>query len=166
MPSLSLIPAWAWIALAAIIAVCAQEYRINSMKAEHAEFASAMNLYMRGQAEAARIEEQRRANVARMEQEKAANEIAKAQADASTARASADSLRKQLAGLRDRLANRDAALAGERKAGRDAIGVLADLLSESVERNRILAEALDRSRIAGMTCERLYNGMNRYEQKP
>ena len=150
-----------------ILAICSlivgiQQYRINSISADFDEYRSEVDKQRAAIAEAARIEEQRRANVASMEQEKAANEIAKAKADASTARAAADSMRKQLAGLRDRLANRDAALAGERKAGRDAIGVLADLLSESVERNRILAEALDRSRIAGMTCERMYNGMNRY----
>lgn len=162
MPALKLIPAWAWIALAAIILAVMQQYRINSISMDFAEYRSEVDKQRAEIAEAARIEEQRRSNVARMEQEKAANEIAKAKADASTARASADSLRKQLSGLRDRLANRDAALAGERKAGRDAIGVLADLLSESVERNRILAEALDRSRIAGMMCERMYNGMNRY----
>ena len=159
---LKVIPAWAWIALAAIIAVGMQQYRINSIKAEHATFVANTASYLRGQAEAARIEERRRQHIADKEIEYAKTQQHIAETDAAKSRAAADSLRKQLAGLRDRLANRDAALAGERKAGRDAIGVLADLLSESVERNRILAEALDRSRIAGMTCERLYNGMNRY----
>lgn len=154
-----------------ILSICSlivgiQQYRINSISTDFAEYRSEVDKQRAEIADAARIEERRRQNIADKEIEYAKTQQHIAENDAAKSRDAADSLRKQLAGLHDRLANRDASLAGERKAGRDAIGVLADLLNESVERNRILAEALDRSRIAGMTCERLYNGMNRYEQKP
>lgn len=162
MLALKLIPAWAWIALAAIIAVGMQQYRINSISTDFAEYRSEVDKQRAAIAEAARIEERRRQHIAEKEIEYAKTQQHIAENDAAKSSAAADSLRKQLAGLRDRLANRDAAIAGERKANSSAIGVLADLLSESVERNRVLAEALDRSRIAGMTCERMYNGMNRY----
>lgn len=79
-----------------------------------------------------------------------------ARADADAARAASDRLRVQLAGLRSAPKASDSPAAGPSQAAADASSVLADVLGESVERNRQLAESLDASRIAGQACVDAY----------
>lgn len=160
MFALKLIPAWAYVAALAAIVALVQQYRVNSVEMALAGYMLEVSERDNRTMASARAEEHRRANAVRTEQEKAAHEIATAQADAAAASASVDSLRQQLAKLRTRLAHRDAAATGDRQAAKDALGVLAELLDESVRRNEVLAESLDRSRIAGHACERMYSQMH------
>jgi hypothetical protein len=57
-------------------------------------------------------------------------------------------------------AARAAAAAGSAPAG-DPIGVLADVLVRADDRAAVLADFADRSRAAGLACERSYNALRR-----
>ena len=110
---------------------------------------------------AVRAEETQRAQAL----EKIANDTQKqidaARVDAAAAARSADSLRQQLAryvaAARSASANPATAAPGEATA--DALGVLADMLVKLDERAGIYAEAADRSRIAGVSCEQAYSAL-------
>jgi hypothetical protein len=87
----------------------------------------------------------------------AKTQAAAATADADTARAAADKLRGQVAVLQRRA--RDTAAAGGSQTAGDPIGVLAVVLGELDDRAGTLARYADASRIAGLACERLYDGL-------
>lgn len=93
--------------------------------------------------------------------------IDRATADADAARASADSLRGAADTLAARLAASQAGghsgTAAASQAATRAAMVLSELLDRSVDTNRELAKALDRSRIAGQTCEALYDALLRVQ---
>jgi dsDNA-specific endonuclease/ATPase MutS2 len=161
------LPIWAYIAIAAGIMLLAEEFRINSFRsqlsevsAEYADYKQVVAQKTREAEAQARAIEKQRSDVAAKLQQEAANEIAAANAAADTAASDADSLRREVDRLRSARRAASAANTPERGQADDrAIGVLAELFRESVRRNQILAEALDRSRIAGQACERIYNGM-------
>lgn len=68
-------------------------------------------------------------------------------------------LRKQASSLATQLATCNAGTAGEREARAEAGKVFADVLADVERRGRAMAEAADRARSAGLTCERVYDGV-------
>lgn len=110
---------------------------------------------------AARTEEQRRqAAITRITQD-AEQKIAAAQSDADSARAAAGRLQRTIDQLRhgDNRTSGDTGTTGGGAATARQCSVLANVLSESVERNQQLAAEADRSRIAGLACERAYDSV-------
>jgi len=109
--------------------------------------------------QSARDEERRRSD----EVEKgahAAREAARlARIDAAGRAASEQRLRQRIDTLLANAIRRDPALADGSSPGRVGIDLLADVLGRSIERSGQLAAIADRSRIAGLTCERLYDAI-------
>jgi translation initiation factor 2B subunit (eIF-2B alpha/beta/delta family) len=108
---------------------------------------------------AARTEEQRRQAAITKVTQNAQQQISSARADAVSARAAADRLQRTIDGMRQRGASNNSSATSGGQATARQCGVLADVLSESVERNRQLAAEADRSRIAGQACERAYDSV-------
>lgn len=92
-----------------------------------------------------------------------AERLARLSVEASARRAvAADvSLRGELARLasRARAAGADPAAAGDRQAADAAVPVLAGLLEQCSERRTELARYADEARIAGLACQRAYEGL-------
>lgn len=117
---------------------------------------------------AERAEEQRRQRAADEERKRADEELAKVQADADAAERARGGLQQQLAAVQRQLARSEtgrlSALAAAGQAKAEAGILLAQLLSESVERNQQLAKFADEAYTAGKTCENTYrrvtNGRN------
>ncbi|UPY96278.1 DUF2514 domain-containing protein [Pectobacterium sp. 21LCBS03] len=111
----------------------------------------------------ARDEEQRRQRIANENRNDAQNKLAAAKADADNARAAADSLHAKAERLAKRLAEseraRNTGTTSGSQTGTGGAIVLAELFRRADERAGELAEALDRSRIRGLTCERAYDSL-------
>ncbi|MCY1533765.1 hypothetical protein D9M68_691130 [compost metagenome] len=91
----------------------------------------------------------------------AKGELEAARTDAVAAESAADRLQLEVNRLRAvRAATCSAIAAQQRAAGLDAFGVLADLFASADRRAGELAAALDRSRVAGLACERAYDGLS------
>lgn len=118
--------------------------------------------------ELVREEEQRRQTAIDGVRQHAEQQIARAEADAAAADAAADSLREQ--------AKRLAARAGQctshptatqsGKATAQPSVVLADVLGRADARAGELAAAYDRSRAAGLACERAYDALRAGRVEP
>lgn len=78
--------------------------------------------------------------------------------DAVNAAAKSGRLQQQLANIRKQLVGYSTAESIGNPAAETGV-LLAQLLSESVERNRQLADYADRAREAGLTCEAQYNSL-------
>ncbi|QCT20824.1 DUF2514 family protein [Jejubacter calystegiae] len=110
---------------------------------------------------AARAEEQRRQSAITRITQNAQQQISAARADAVSARAASDRLQRTIDQLRhgdNRTSGNSDTTSGGQATARQC-SVLADVLSESVERNRQLAAEADRSRAAGQACERIYDAV-------
>ncbi|HCJ5660007.1 TPA: DUF2514 domain-containing protein [Escherichia coli] len=100
------------------------------------------------------------------EQEKATNEreaqraLDRARNDALDAAARAGRLQQQLVAIREQLRQYNATV-GAGASATDTGVLLADVLSESLERNRQLAEYADRAAEAGRVCEKQYDSLTR-----
>jgi hypothetical protein len=136
--------------------------RVAGMQRDFAT-ARAAELDQARAAEAAqRAEEQRRRVALQGAIDDVLAQLRSARADAADARAAADSLRgaaDAAAGRCDGGAGVDSAAAAASAAEPGAGRVLADVLGELDERAGALAAALDRSRIAGIACERAYDSL-------
>lgn len=108
-----------------------------------------------------RTEEQRRADWAAGVQRDATQEIERARLDADSAGADARRLRDQLGKLQSRLSGTGASTGtpfSSASTTRAAL-VFSQLLDRCVGQRQELASAFDRSRIAGLACERSYDGL-------
>lgn len=167
MTFLKAVPLWAWVIIALLIGLGVQEVRVRACQTETETAHKELSDYRAGVAEssrkaeaAAREEERRRQAAVDQVAIKAKEKIDAANADADGARIAADGLQREVNRLRaSRSATCSAIAAGERKATGDAFSVLADVFQESVDRNRGLADALERSRVAGKACEAAYDGI-------
>ena len=153
------------IIVAALVVIGGQQLRIATlneqiatMRAEYAEQSAQAQ-------KQARETEQKWQYIAEKEVQDARNQQSIAETAAADAAANADSLRAEVRRLRSSIATADATAAGRSTAEQSAFGVLADLFDESVRRNQVLAAEADRARVAGSTCERIYDGIHN-EQKP
>jgi hypothetical protein len=115
-----------------------------------------------GQAEAVstvRVVELTQQGVADAEGQKGHGELEELRRLAADAGAAADGLRKQAGSLATQLATCNAGTAGERAAREGAAAVFVRVLGEMESEGRAMAEAADRARAAGLTCERVYDGV-------
>ena len=173
---LAAVPTWYWWLIALAMVAGGQEIRVGAGKAEAAaargETASAraeLSDYRlevserdRRTAAQARAVEQRRQALADEEGESARQKLELAQGRAAAAESAAGGLRGEIARLRaGRAATCDTIAAQQRQAGTSAVVVLGGLLEESDRMAGDLAAALERSRIAGLACESIYNGLTK-----
>ncbi|QMV65199.1 DUF2514 family protein [Pseudomonas berkeleyensis] len=115
-----------------------------------------------GQVEAVtvvRVVERQQQSVADAEGQKGHDQLEGLRRRAADAGAAADGLRKQASSLATQLATCNAGTAGERTAREGAAAVFVRVLGEMESEGRAMAEAADRARAAGLTCERVYDGV-------
>lgn len=153
------VPIWAWLALAALLAISVQTYRFESVKADYADYRSQIYAEKQIAEEAARKEEQRRQ--ASIEKVRNDAQAQKALDDARAAElaATGDGLRKQVNGLLSDRAALRARLAAGGKTIDDLVDLLAQLRTEADSSAGELATALDASRRSGFACERSYDAI-------
>ncbi|NDJ59430.1 DUF2514 domain-containing protein [Enterobacteriaceae bacterium 4M9] len=106
-----------------------------------------------------RAEEQRRRDEMEQVTQHAEQQLATLRADTAVARGAAERLRRTLSELQRRNASPITSAGNTSSTGGAGCSVLADVLTESVERNQQLAAEADRRRIAGLACERAYNSL-------
>ncbi|WP_070095078.1 MULTISPECIES: DUF2514 family protein [Pseudomonas] len=173
---LDAVPGWCWWLIALVLVTGGQQYRVvvadeaaSDARAETAKTEKTLADYRlqvaerdRRAAVQARTEEQRRQAVADEEGESARQKLELAQGRAAAAESAAGGLRGEIARLRaGHGATCDTIAAQQRKAGTSAVMVLGGLLEESDRMAGDLAKALERSRIAGLACESIYNGLTK-----
>lgn len=166
MAWLKVVPTWLWVVIGALVLLSIQEVRIATVKLELADLRREYSDHLRADASARAAKEaeyrqkeadqQKQINEVRDEAQKNAKKIDAARVAATAA---ADSLRVQLAKIRGRVATEEATAALGSKARAPIIGVLTELLGESNQRNTVYAAALDRSRSAGLACEKSYDAI-------
>ncbi|MCK2118974.1 DUF2514 domain-containing protein [Pseudomonas juntendi] len=166
---LGAVPAWCWWLIVLVLVAGGQQYRVvvaqgetGTARIELADYRLEVSERDRRAAAQARTEEQRRQTVADEEGESARQQLELAQGRAAAAESAAGGLRGEIARLRDgHRATCDTIAAQQRKAGTSAVVVLGGLLEESDRMAGDLATALERSRIAGLACESIYNGLTK-----
>ncbi|MDG9811139.1 DUF2514 domain-containing protein [Pseudomonas juntendi] len=173
---LAAVPAWCWWLIAMVLVAGGQEIRVGAEKSaaatargETATARTELSDYRlqvaerdRRAAAQARTEEQRRQAVADKEGESARQKLELAQGRAAAAESAAGGLRGEIDRLRaGRAATCGAIATQQRQAGTSAVVVLGGLLEESDRMAGSCAAALERSRIAGLACESIYNGLTK-----
>ncbi|MBF8732787.1 DUF2514 family protein [Pseudomonas guariconensis] len=166
---LSAVPAWCWWLIAVVLVAGGQQYRVVVAQGETASARGELADYRLEVAERdrratvqARTEEQRRQAVADEEGESARQKLELAQGRAATAESAAVGLRGEIARLRaGHRATCDTIAAQQREAGTSAAGVLGGLLEDADRMAGVFATALERSRIAGLACEAVADGIRR-----
>lgn len=164
---LGAVPAWCWWLIALVLVAGGQQYRVvvaqgetGAARIELADYRLQVAERDRRAAAKTRTEEQRRQAAADEEGESARKKLELAQGRAATAESAADGLRGEIARLRDgHRATCDTIAAQQRQAGTSAVVVLGGLLEESDRMAGDLAAALERSRIAGLACAAVVDGM-------
>lgn len=109
--------------------------------------------------EAARSEGARRVAAMERTRDDAQKQAASAVADAADARAEYDRMRNHANALARASVARDPSLAGGGPTGAAPVDLLAYMLGRAVDRAAALAEIADRARIAGLTCEQVYDAL-------
>ncbi|ANI33883.1 hypothetical protein AA098_10490 [Pseudomonas sp. JY-Q] len=175
MTWLDAVPAWCWWLIALVLVAGGQQYRVlvaqgetGTVRSELADYRLQVAERDRRAAAQARTEERRRQAVADEEGESARQKLELAQGRATAAESAADGLRGEIDRLRDgHRATCDAIATQQRQAGTSAVMVLGGLLEDADRMAGSLAEALERSRIAGQACESIMDGMGaKPSQKP
>lgn len=169
MTWLDSVPAWCWWLIALVLVAGGQEIRVgagkveaSTAKSELADYRLAVSERDRRAAAQARTEEQRRQALADEEGESARQQLEMAQGRAAAAESAAGGLRGEIARLRaGHGATCDTIAAQHRQAGTSAVVVLGGLLEEADRMAGSCAAALERSRIAGLACESIYNGLTK-----
>ncbi|MDN7143594.1 DUF2514 family protein [Pseudomonas sp. JQ170] len=164
---LKLVPAWVWWLLALMIVGGVQQLRVGAgqtelatARQELADFRLEVSERDRRAAAKARAEEQRRQSVADEEGESARQKLELAEGRAAAAESAAGGLRGEIDRLRSGRSATCAAIATQqRQAGTSAVVVLGGLLEESDRMAGSCAAALERSRIAGLACEKVHDSM-------
>ncbi|MGC3891300.1 DUF2514 family protein [Pseudomonas urmiensis] len=161
------VPAWCWWLSALVVVAGGQQYRVvvaqgetESARVDLSDYRMQVIKRERRAAAQARTEEQRRQAVADEEGESARQKLEMAKGRAAAAESAAVGLRGEIARLRaSNPATCDSIAAQQRQAGTSAVVVLGGLLEESDRMAGDLATALERSRIAGLACEAVVDGM-------
>lgn len=164
---LGAVPAWCWWLIALVLVAGGQQYRVvvaqgetGAARIELADYRLQVAERDRRVAAQARTEEHRRQAVADEEGESARKKLELAKGRAAAAESAADGLRGEIARLRDgHRATCDTIATQQRQAGTSAVVVLGGLLEEADRMAGSLAEALERSRIAGLACEAISAGV-------
>ncbi|WP_448105720.1 DUF2514 family protein [Pseudomonas juntendi] len=164
---LGAVPAWCWWLIALVLVAGGQQYRVvvaqgdtAAARGELADYRLQVAERDRRAAAQARTEEQRRQAVADKEGESARQQLELSQGRAAAAESAAGGLRGEIARLRaGHRATCDTIATQQRQAETSAVVVLGGLLEESDRMAGDLATALERSRIAGLTCEAVMDGI-------
>ena len=167
MTWLGTLPAWCWWLIALVLVAGGQEIRVGAGKLDASVAMSELSDYRlevaerdRRAAVKARTDEQRRQAVADEEGERARQKLELAQGRAAAAESAAGGLRGEITRLRNgHRATCDTIATQQRQAGTSAVVVLGGLLEEADRMAGDLAEALERSRIAGLSCEAIMRRM-------
>ena len=173
MTWLGAVPAWCWWLIALVLVAGGQQYRVvvaqgetGIARSELADYRLEVAERDRRAAAQARTEEQRRQAVADKEGESARQQLELAQGRAAAAESAAGGLRGEIARLRDgHRATCGAIAAQQRQAGSSAAGVLGGLLEDADRMAGVFAKALERSRIAGLACEAVADGLRAEQAK-
>ncbi|WP_256825486.1 DUF2514 family protein [Pseudomonas juntendi] len=166
---LAAVPAWCWWLIALVVVGGGQQYRVVVAQGETTEARKSLASYRLEVAESARraaaqarIEEQRRQKVADQEGEDARQKLEAVTGRAAAAESAAGGLRGEIDRLRaGHRATCDTIATQQRQAGTSAVVVLGGLLEESDRMAGSLATALERSRVAGLACESVYNALTK-----
>ncbi|MGB3287967.1 MAG: DUF2514 family protein [Burkholderiaceae bacterium] len=132
---------------------------IAANQAQHAGVLERQAQAVVASVQAARSEEARRTAVMEKERDNAMEQSEALAADLAAGAAASDRLRRELSKLRARYASGISTIAerSQGQQGTDTIGLLAELYARMDESGREVAGYADRLRIAGMTCERIYD---------
>lgn len=170
------VPAWCWWLIALVLVAGGQQYRVviadgaaADARAQSARTDKALADYRlevserdRRAVAQARTEEQRRQAVADEAGRKADEKYTDLEGRAAAAESRADGLRGEIARLRaGRSATCNTIATQQRQARTSAVVVLGGLLEESDRMAGSCAAALERSRIAGLACEAVVDGIRR-----
>lgn len=166
---LAAVPAWCWWLTALVVVGCGQQYRVVVAQGETAEARTELTDYRlvvaensRRAAAQARAEEQRRQKVADEEGEHARKNLEEVTIRTAAAESAAGGLRGEIARLRaGRSATCDTIATQQRQAGATAVVVLGGLLEDADRMAGSCSAALERSRIAGLACEAVVDGIRR-----
>ncbi|MGE8655123.1 MAG: DUF2514 family protein [Achromobacter sp.] len=133
--------------------------QLADMRAAHAQERDAQAQATVAAVEAIRNEERRRIAAVEFARDDAQKQAAEAAADAVAARGERDRMRARADTLARSAVGRDPTLAEGGPAGAAAADLLAYMLGRAIDRAEALAGIADRARIAGLTCERSYDGL-------
>ncbi|EKT4504158.1 DUF2514 family protein [Pseudomonas putida] len=166
---LGALPGWCWWMVVLVLVAGGQQYRVMVAQGDTAIARGQLTEYRlqvaereRRAAALIRSEEQRRQAVADEEGESARQKLELAQGRAAAAESAAHGLHGEIKRLRDgHRATCDTIATQQRSAGASAVVVLGGLLEESDRMAGSCAAALERSRIAGLGCEAVVDGMKR-----
>ncbi|WP_110970884.1 DUF2514 family protein [Pseudomonas huaxiensis] len=176
MSWLGAVPAWCWWLIALVLVAGSQQYRVviaevaaADARAETSRSDKTLADYRlevserdRRAAAQARTEEQRRQVLADEEGEDARQKLELAQGRADAAESASGGLRGEINRLRDgRTATCGAISAQQREAGASAVVVLGGLLEGADRMAGSCSAALERSRIAGLACEAIVDGVRK-----
>lgn len=149
---------WRPLAIIIIVASCALWVRSEIISYGDQQYAEGKAQAIADQKATDEQEEQRRNAELQKIQADAQQRIDAARNDAVNAAAKSGRLQQQLAIIRKQLVGYSTSESIGNPAAETGV-LLAQLLSESVERNRQLADYADRAREAGLTCEAQYNSL-------
>ena len=149
---------WRPLAIIIIIAAGALWARSEIISYGDQRYAEGKAQAISDQGAADKKEEQRRNAELQKIQADAQQRVDAARNDAVNAAAKSGRLQQQLANIRKQLVGYSAAESIGNPAADTGV-LLAQLLSESIERNRQLADYADRARETGLTCEAQYNSL-------
>jgi len=159
MNLLRMVPMWLWFALAAQASIGYLSWRLESVKADRALVATerdTANARVTSLGNTLRLQRQITDDINRVSDDaKAKTEHVTAAVAIADSRAR--SLQQQITNLVASRKSCTAEVASGSKARADLTVLLADLRRSADERAGSLAEALDRSRIAGFACEAAYS---------
>ncbi|QDC05017.1 DUF2514 family protein [Pseudomonas sp. SWI7] len=169
MTWLGAVPAWCWWLIALVVVAGGQQYRVAISHSDTAQARTELSDYRlqvaerdRRAAAQARTEEQRRQKAADEEGEHARKKLEEVTGRATAAESAAGGLRGEIDRLRaGRSATCGAIATQQRQAGTSAVVVLGGLLEEADRMAGSLATALERSRVAGLACESVYNALTK-----
>lgn len=149
---------WRPLAIIIIVAVCALWVRSEIISYGDQRYTEGKAQAIAEQKAADKQEEQRRNAELQKIQADAQQRIDAARNDAVNAAAKSGRLQQQLTNIRKQLVGYSTSESIGNPAADTGV-LLAQLLSESVERNRQLADYADRAREAGLMCEAQYNSL-------
>lgn len=149
---------WRPLAIIIIVAFCALWVRSEIINYGDQRYDAGYAKAIAEQKEADKREEQRRDAEKQKIQADAQQRIDVARRDAVDAAIKSGKLQQQLANIRKQLVDYSRTESIGNPAAETGV-LLAQLLSESVERNRQLADYADRAREAGLTCEAQYDSL-------
>lgn len=149
---------WRPLAIIIIVATGALWARSEIISYGEQQYAAGYAKAVAEQKDADEQEEQRRNAELQKIQADAQQRIDAARNDAANAAVKSGRLQQQLTSIRKQLVGYSTVESTGNPAAETGV-LLAQLLSESVERNRQLADYADRAREAGLTCEAQYNSL-------